>query len=232
MSTRGGWYAAQAKANPDLFRVIFDFNRRPQHWVHSEVMNSLPHAPVINALTGSRHGSSHLAQWLDRELGLGGSSTCWDFSEARLRLALLGFSTLNRLARYAGAAACWPRVAATISKQEIRELKSALGEKAHVFALRRGRMIVPEHDTVPVPDSTSLGAHAIETGWRTIAAAMQTEHADLLRRFELKLLPEAARIVKAALAERSDSSSKGSAWNRLRKISPEVLSEGELKCFA
>src|SRR4051794_35939795 len=116
MSVRGGWYAEQAKVNPDLFRVIYDFNRRPQHWIHPSVVESLPHAPVLHALASTNHGASHVSAWLMRELGLDRDEASWMFEEPRSRLVLLSSSTLRRLASYAGAACCWPRVSTTIGR--------------------------------------------------------------------------------------------------------------------
>lgn len=228
MNTRGGWYAAQSKANPDLFRVIFDFNRRPQHWVHSSVIEGLPHAPVVQALATCVHGAGHLSAWLLQELSLLEHEPCWDFEDPRRRLALLSPATLARLARHCGAALAWPRIASVIGRAEIQELKAALGEDAHAFALRRGRMIVPENEAVLPEAGDSLTAHALHSGWRLILTAIDDESAAVRRRMELKLPPDlpAMNLGTVALELRDR------AWQRIRRISPQVLTEGELKCFA
>ena len=230
MSTRGGWYAAQAKANPDLFRVIYDFNRRPQHWVHPSVIESLPHAPVVKALATTNYGAAHVSAWLTRELKLDQDEACWDFEEPRCRIALLSLGTLHRLACYAGAASCWPSVAATVGRDQLREIKATLGEEAHVFALRRGRMVVPESDTAPTTGTTSLAAHALDTGWRMVATAGHDERPAVQRRIALKLPPDVAQSITGKVPAPSEMREK--AWQRLRKIAPEVLTEGELKCLS
>src|SRR4051794_25069242 len=62
MTNQSLWYAAQAKANPDLFRVVYDFNRRPQSWVHASVLDALPHAAVVKALAATtNYGAGHVA---------------------------------------------------------------------------------------------------------------------------------------------------------------------------
>lgn len=228
MSSRGGWYAEQSRTNPDLFRVIFDYNRRPQHWVHSSVLDALPHAPVIKALAQSPHGSGHLAAWLLQELKLLEHAPCWDFEEPRLRLHLLSSPTLAKLARFCGAALCWPKLASIISKAEIQEVKAGLGEDAHTFALRRGRLVVQEKDTLLPDGSLSLVEHAIQVGWALVQTAALDSNPALKRRFELKLPPGKAQPV----AQGFDSAQRDSAWLRVRKITPEVLTEGEMKCFA
>jgi len=225
-----GWYATQAKTNPDLFRVIYDFNRRPQHWVHSSFVETLPHAPVLKALATTNHGATHVSAWLMRELKLDQDEACWDFEEPRCRIALLSSDTLHRLARYAGASSCWPGVAATIGRDQLREIKATLGEDAHVFALRRGRMIVPESDTVPINGATSLAAHALDAGWQMVVTAAFDERPAVQRRMALKLPPDVAQSIAAKVSTASDAREK--AWSRLRKITSEVLTEGELKCFS
>lgn len=230
MSARGGWYAMQAKANPDLFRVIYDFNRRPQHWVHPSIIETLPHASVVKALATTNHGAPHVATWLLRELKLDQDEACWDFEQPRCRIALLGSGTLYRLACYAGAASCWPGVAATIGREQLREVKGALGGEAHVFALRRGRMVVPENDTVPATGTTSLAAHALEAGWQMVATAAHDARPAVERRFALKLPADVAQAIAGKVPTAPDACEK--AWQRLRKITPEVLTEGELKCFS
>ena len=224
------WYAKQAKLNPDLFRVIFDFNMRPQYWVHPQVINSLPHCTVVQALANTTRGSAHLSAWLSRELRLGNGEACWDFEEPRRRLALLGCATLNKFASYAGAAACWPRIAATIGREDLKEIKAALGDEAHVFALRRGRMIVPEKETSPPAGAVPLGEHALDVGWRMLATAVIDDKADVRKRFVLKMPPTVARAL--AGADPAPAEARDKAWQRLRKISPEVLTEGESQCFA
>lgn len=224
------WYAQQAKQNPDLFRVIFDFNRRPQHWVHPEVLSTLPHANIVQALSTTNRGSSHVATWLTRELKLDAAEVCWDFEEPRRRLALLNAGTLRKLACYAGAASCWPRIATTISRDELREIKTAIGEEAHVFALRRGRMIMPEQEALAPSKDQSLADQVLDQGWRMVAAAALDEHPAVQQRFTLKLPPAVAQSLANQSAAALDVRTK--AWQRLRKISPEVLTEGETKCFA
>lgn len=228
MTTHGGWYAGQAKQNPDLFRAVFDFNRRPQHWVHPAVLQTLPHAEVVTSLAGSYHGAGHLAGWLLRQLKLADIEACWDFEEPRRRLFLLSHATLERLARFCGATLHWPRIAAAIGRAEIAEIKGTLGEDAHSFALRRGRMLVPETETAPPTTGISTAQQCLQTGWQLIATALTGDEDAMRRRWWLKLPPGAA----GTLPTTAQPELRERAWQRVRRISPHVLTEGELKCFA
>lgn len=228
MTTRGGWYAGQAKQNPDLFRAVFDFNRRPQHWVHPAVLQRLPHAEVVTALAGSYHGAGHLAGWLLKQLDLASVEACWDFEEPRRRLFLLSHATLEKLASFCGATLHWPRIAGAIGRAEIQDIKGTLGEDAHSFALRRGRMLVPEAETAPVTSGVPLSQQSLQTGWQLLATALADEDETVRRRWWLKLPPGAAD----ALPTTAQPETRERAWQRVRRISPHVLTEGELKCFA
>lgn len=228
MNTSGHWYLSQAKTNPDLFRVIFDFNRRPQHWLHPEVVAQLPESRVVQILSQSTHGHAHLATWLTRTFKLDISESIWDFRETRRRLTLLSPATLFQLARFTGAALCWPRLAAIIGKQQIQSLKAALGENAHAFALRRARMIVPETETMQPPQSINLTDHVLNLGWQVVINAAFDEEEAIRKRFALKL-PIA---VQENLYAVTTPELRDRAWSRVRQISREVLTEGEMKCFA
>lgn len=223
------WFTRQAKANPDLFRVIYDFNRRPQNWVHPEVLRALPNQEIINTLSTTNHGSSHLAAWLEHELNLDYADPCWDFEAPDDRFVLLSSGSLHKLACYAGAAAYWPRIATTISREDLLEIKTLIGEGAYVFAMRRGRTIVAESEAALPSNEQSLADHAIKVGWGTVAAAVHDERSGVQQRFALKLPPAMEHLLVKHAAASADE--REEARRRLRKISPEVLTEGESKCF-
>lgn len=223
-----GWYLQQAKQNPDLFRVVFDFNRRPQFWLHNEVVETLQQATVVKALSSASHGTAHLSAWLDKALGLDAWEPEWNFENSRRRLALLSPETLARLARFAGAALCWPAIVSVIAKAQIHEIKAALGEDAHAFALRRARLLIPESEALLPPPAKPLAAHAVEIGWNLVTSAAFDEAEPVQRRFSLKLPPTVAQRMAKTVA----SEARERAWSRVRKITTEVLTEGETKCFA
>lgn len=229
MNTATGWYVEQSKVNPDLFRVIFDFNRRPQYWVHPTVLASLPHASVVTALATARCGAGHLSAWLAQQLGLKPTDDCWDFQEPRRRLFLLSSVTLERLARFCGAALHWPHIAAVIGRTDSSNLKSAIGEDAHHFAMRRGRMVVPEAETVGgASPPAGLASRCLQAGWDMIATALAQDPDGLRLKLKLKLAAVDPLMPTGDVAPEI----RERAWQRIRRIGPDVFSEGELKCFA
>jgi len=228
MKPHSGWYVQQAKANPDLFRVVYDFNCRPQFWLHSAVTEELPHAVVVRALAGAAHGGSHLAAWLSKTLGLGAQEAVWDFQEPRRRLALLSPESLLKLARFAGAALCWPRLSSVIGRTEIQEIKAAIGEDAYSFALRRARLLVAQKDALVPQSGEPLMPQVIEAGWSLVATAASDDADSVQQRLMLKLPPSVAKKTVRPV----DPDLRARAWSLIRKISPAVFTEGESKCFA
>lgn len=228
MSNSGGWYAQQARLNPDLFRVIFDFYRRPQFWLHPEVLDALPESVVVKALMNTKHGGSHLARWLNRTLSLDVHVPVWNFEEPRRRLNLLRPETLSSLARFAGAAMIWPSISSVIGKKQMQEVKGSFGEDAYAFALRRARFIVSDSDVAKPESGVPLYNYATELGWNMLSSAACDEAEPIQQRFLLKLPPAIAKKTMRRVPQEV----RQTAWTRIRKISSEVLTEGEMKCFA
>lgn len=228
MKPRSGWYVQQAKANPDLFRGVYDFNCRPQFWLNSAVVEDLPHAIVVRALAGAAHGGRHLSAWLHKTLGLDAQEAVWDFQEPRRRLALLSPESLQRLARFAGSALCWPRLSSIIGRAEIQEIKAAIGEDAYSFALRRARLLVAQNEALVPQAGEPLVPQVIEAGWNLLATAASDDAGSVQQRLMLKLPPAVAKKTVRPV----DPELRTRAWSLIRKISPAVFTEGEFKCFA
>ena len=129
---------------------------------------------------------------------------------------------------WSGAAWRWSRIAVIIGRSQIVELKKAIGEQAHVFALRRGRLVIDQKSaSESIPDRT-LVEEIHELGWITVLTALGGECAALLDRFVLKLPEDVPQFDFFGVNART----RDAAWQRVRKVLGEVLSKGEMKCFA
>lgn len=223
------WYAELAVRQPDLFRMIGDFNTKPQHWAHPERLAALPHGDVLAILDTSVTGQRHAARWVTGQLGLSQVPAWWDFTPARRRLILINWLTLEKLACYCGAAIHASKIAATIARAQTIELKSAIGAAAHAFALRRGRLVnVPDLPQLQAPGGAGLGRQVLDSGWAAVLGLLSDEPAELLRRFWVKLPPAMAqdRMPKLAAEECEQ------VWNFVRRVGREVFSKEEEACFA
>lgn len=223
------WYAELALRQPDLFRLIGDFQGRPQHWAHPDRLAALPHGDVLAFLANSAVGQKHASRWATTQLGLDHVPGWWDFSPPRRRLVLMSWMTLEKLACYCGAAIHATKIAATIARVQTLELKAAIGAAAHAFALRRGRMMTaPALPQLTAQGGESLGQQVLATGWATVLGMLSDEPAELLRRFWVKLPPSLQQQATPKLApEECDL-----VWTFVRKIGNEVFTKEEMACFA
>jgi hypothetical protein len=141
------------------------------------------------------------------------------------------WTTLDQLACYCGAAIHAAKIAATIARAQTAELKSVIGAAAHVFALRRGRLIAaPE---VPGLDFSTgapgtLGHHVYQSGWAALLAMLSCEPPEILERFQIKL-PPSLPVDKSARLAPEDCER---LWKFVRKVGGEVFTKEEIACFA
>jgi hypothetical protein len=223
------WSASLIRTNPDLFRLIHDFNYRPSHWIHPARAAALPHAAVSTALLQRGQALPQLNRWIAGRLSMQMRETAfWDFTDPRQRLALLSHETLAKIALFCGAAWRWSRIAVIIGRSQIVELKKAIGEQAHVFALRRGRLVIDQKSAFESMPDRTLVQEIHELGWITVLTALGGECAGLLDRFVLKLPEDVPQFDFFGVNART----RDAAWQRVRKVLGEVLSKGEMKCFA
>lgn len=228
-SDSSAWAVALLQKNPDLFRLIYDFNNRPSLWIHPQRLEQMPHFNVIKNLNQSSAATrAGLEQWAVRHFQLTNTTVCWEFKEARQRLALLQHDSLAKLALYCGAALRWSRISMIIAKSQIAELKGHIGEHAHAFALRRGRQVVEQQEASQSLPYYSLNQEIHFLGWTTLLSCMGGESESLLSRMQLKLPDKTPQPAYAEIKE----AERESAWKKVQKILGEVLTREEMRCFA
>ena len=227
--TLQSWYATLAQSNPDLFRLIHDFNTRPQHWVPPQRLSALPNANVVGYLSKAGHSRALLGKWVFNQLGVDPDKASWEFTEPRSRLALLSWEALEALARFSGAALRWSEIKSIIGKEDIQRLKARLGGDAHLFALQRGPFLRSAanlktlgKNAPPLPDQAWLD------GWGMVAKALAGEPLPTIERFLLKVPKEFRDVYSDNLPVEV----RDGAWGFIRRVAQEVLPELELRCFA
>lgn len=241
--TLPSWYASLATSRPDLFRLIYDFNTRPQDWVHPSRTSALPHSKVVDFLTQKGCGRKLLGSWMFGRFGIGPQQTWWDFMEERRRIALLDHGSLQQIALFGGATLRWRQLKSVISREEVQRLKSRLGAEAYTFALQRGPLLKMPRGLQPPPPMPSAAPNSkgpedladvvCRDGWSVLVKSMAGESESLLKRFWLKVPTEVLErhsIVKFA-TETSDDVREAN-WLFVRKMANEILSDKELQCFA
>ena len=130
------WIVDRVSDHPDVFRLIHEFNRLPQNWVHPEHLQTVPEGKVVSFLSGTPSGQERAARWVDHHLGLSPSTDYWDFEDESKRLALLSWQSLDLLARCSGSLLHAGEIATLIGRDQILDLRNTIGKDAHEFALR------------------------------------------------------------------------------------------------
>ena len=228
MST-AAWFRSLVTSRPDLYRTIYDWNIYPHRWLLPVWIDGggLPE-PVVKLLESSPAGRERLGRHYRQALGL--EEMVWDFQAEPRRLALLGARTLDRIARFAGAAVEVHRLARVIAKEDRRVLTEQIGEDAYGFALRRGRLLTPAGaiGTDAAVTAQALAAEIIRSGWATLSACLGREPEALRRRLRLK----APRELALFAGELPTPEASAQAWRLLKPITPDVLTTEEARCFA
>jgi hypothetical protein len=224
--TTAAWIKGLVAGKPDLYRAVYDWNLHPHRWIRAERLGAgLPPA-LVAALEASVEGRARLGTHFRRVHGL--EETLWDLAAPRRRLALLGASALDRLARFAGAVRLGPRLARVIAKEERRTLTAQIGEDAYSFALRRGPLL-PGADPLPVEASLERPLPEVlhRTGWQTLADCLALEPEALRRRFLLKT-PSGIEPAPLPVSEQD----RDRAWELVAALAGDLLSREEKLCFA
>lgn len=223
------WIKSLVVARPDLYRAIYDWNLYPHRWMPAERLGASFPAPVLAALEASTEGRARLGAHYRRVHQL--DETLWDLIAPRRRLALLGSTTLERLARFAGAVRLAPRLARVIEREQRRELTARIGEEAYGYALRRASLLPgPGPLMTDRAPGTPLPSALLPCGWSVLWDCVALEPEALRRRFLLKL-PAGAGIPPLDGAVPNEQA-RDQAWELVSALAGELLSREESQCFA
>jgi hypothetical protein len=239
------WMVAQAREHPDLLRLVHEFNRLPQNWVHQEYLDGIPHVNIVRFLAGSPGGQVTASSWIDRHLGLSEVAAYWDFEEERKRLALLDFESLAKIASCLGSGLKSKEIAMLIGRVEIMHFIDAIGRDAHEFALRGGVQnrispqvseMVAKWETLAGEGSreglgagdSDLGGRVEKLGWGVLRSVLAEEPAPLWRRFNLKI---PSKFHDPAFEASVGEELRIACWDLVKFVARKLLPPTQLRCF-
>ncbi len=176
-----------AESDRGLPRKIIDFNLYPLRAAHvSHVSGLWPEfQPLLPGLTSHKVTCRQLFERLPPKTGYG--DTCWDFSEPRLRLALLESSHLQRILTYAGAALLREEIAREIARPRLAGLIQRHGPDLYQFALKKAHVLLGSPKVFPAfPISGSLADSVEQAGKRIFEHCFQGQCESFLHRLELR----------------------------------------------
>jgi hypothetical protein len=216
------WLVSLVRENPELYRLIYDWNMYPHRWAHPAWLESVPLAePTLRLLESSPAGRLRLSRFYLKALGL--TSQCWDLAEPNRRLALLPAPSLARLAAVTGATLYWSHLARIVSKPRRTALAQVIGTDAYTFALRHGRALTARSAPPDPENPGDPGPEILLAGWRTVHSGLGEDPA-VQQRFRLKAPPDVP-LTPSRL-------SPADAWTLLRTLTAEILSPLDRRCLS
>ena len=239
------WMVAKSREHPDLLRLVHEFNRFPQNWVHPEHIGSVPHGDIVRFLAGAPGGQGTAARWIDSHLGLSEEAVYWDFEEERTRLALLDFESLAKIACCLGSGLKAGEISKLIGRAEITRLIDEIGRDAHEFALRGGvqnrissqvsEMVARWELAAEVRssegrdgDHSDLGCRVEKLGWGVVRSVLVGEPMPLWRRFNLKI---PSKFQDSAFEADAREGLGTACWDLVKTVARKLLSPIQLRCF-
>ncbi|PTY00937.1 hypothetical protein DB346_15125 [Verrucomicrobia bacterium LW23] len=213
-----------------LLARMHDFHAAPTDYADpSQIAALLPVAPAVaGVIAATPRGRKALSVWILRKLQL--ADRPWaSFEVSTSRLALLPAPVLRRAALLAGACVCSKEIARIISRDELNELKAAIGDETRTFALKTAPIMLgappPVEGVQPAKPGTA--ALVLATARRMLELAFSGESPIVLQRLRLKFpVGETPDFAPVALAE------KARAAAYLTRIVTRHLAPDWAPCFA
>lgn len=162
------FWKALAKRQDGLARRIFDFNVYPARLAHPSYFPEFADKPaVLEALRGHPAACRRLSEGLLQRLEPR-PEPCWDFADARRRLALMTPDSLLRLLLHAGATLLSTQISHEIGHDRIHEFVASHGEALHQFALKRAPILVASLPKLPPLPAVESLARSVEASGRFV----------------------------------------------------------------
>lgn len=168
---------------------IWEFNYKPEKYVHSSWLKDLPNADIILKLMAedSRKTSTRLSHHLLSQLGFDGKFF-FDFNDSLTQLALWNTADMQKLVKHIGIMFYFDDIRRCITRHEVATYRKSLGEELYTFALEGAPQIKQQQlKALKLPDELSIHRKLVVTGMAVIIAAMQDYPYALLKRMIIKL---------------------------------------------
>ncbi len=221
------WFTSLVRSNPELHRLVYDFNHYPHRWARTEWLEDCAlSAAASPLLEQSARGRARLGRHYCTTLGL--KDHFWDFEAGHRRLALLPHATLAQLGIFAGAALHWMSLARCVTQTQNRATIGQIGPAAFSYGMRRGRTLLGASGLGTPGLPTALDHDTVSAaGWKIITACLRDESPAVFRRFRLK----SPRSFD--LRDEGDLALiPATAWAFVQPIITDILPLSDQRCFA
>lgn len=220
------------KRNDDLFKRIYEFNHLVSEYIdpsYLEMKAFEVFKPYWEVLKKNSRQKNRLSAYLVRKMGLEGEYF-YDFSEPRLRLALMDRQVLEKLFIYAGGVLFSEKIKQLIAKEKVLALKESIGEAVYFFATKRSGLLTGIIPSIEINDekSTVLNRDQLYyAGKKCFEVCLANEAEALLERIKLKFPKDLEWNFVSQEAEEK----KTKSWHFLNRLLTKEVEPNLKICF-
>lgn len=168
---------------------VWEFNYKPERYVHQSWLTNLPNADLLQKLINEDNSqkATRLSHHLMSQLGFNGNFY-FDFSDPFTKLALWHGNDIQKLVYYVGILFYFDEIRQKIAKDEVKQYRQELGDELYNFALNVAPTIKTKQlKTIELPNSMPIKKKVLIAGIVSLFTAMKGHPPALLKRLVVKL---------------------------------------------
>ncbi|PIE42688.1 MAG: hypothetical protein CSA50_09080 [Gammaproteobacteria bacterium] len=170
-----------------LSDLVWEFNFRPDHYIHDSWLEQMPDGPLIKKLGGCHRGADRIVGYLMQRLGLEGQ-VFFNFSSALARIGLWRGQDLERLIMHTGSIFYYAKVQKIVAREDLLHIRDQMGEELFSFMQRRAVPLKGKIDlNLKLPTGLGTEETIILAGLLCFHAALGNYPLALRKRLMLKL---------------------------------------------
>ncbi|MCK5895595.1 MAG: SctK family type III secretion system sorting platform protein [Cocleimonas sp.] len=125
----------------DLSYPVWEFNYKPERYIHKSWLHSLPNGELVDKLMGEGRDTERLSNFLISQLGFDGKFF-FDFSNISSQVALWSARDLKKLVMYTGLCCHYKDIQRLILREKVLEVRSHFGDEMYAFAMKRAAVFM------------------------------------------------------------------------------------------
>lgn len=189
---------ADSARSSKLSSLVWEFNFRPDHYIHDSWLEHMPDGPLIRKLVGRHRSADRIVQHLLQRFGLE-NQVFFNFSNSLTRIALWSGADLERLVLHTGAVFYHARVQKIVIKDDVHKIRDEMGEELFQFMQSRALPIKGKMELdLLLPKKLSIRNMLILSGLLCLHSALGGYSMALRKRMMLKLPHEWFVLYKRA----------------------------------
>ncbi|HPE58803.1 MAG TPA: SctK family type III secretion system sorting platform protein [Thiolinea sp.] len=175
------------RSNKKLSSLVWEFNFRPDHYIHDSWLEKMPDGPLIRKLVGKHRSAERIVQHLFQRFGLE-NQVFFHFSNSLTRIALWSGKDLEKLVLHTGSVLYYPKIQHIIVREDVQKIRELVGEDIFMFMQRSANHLRGKMDLeLDLPRKLPPRKWLVLAGMACFMTALQDYPPALRKRLLLKL---------------------------------------------